>query len=108
MSSIMSDAQVAAASLLPLIGLSLAFVRKHERQQHGIYRNQNAWIEEHAGLVISLLPELRNRRPASGAPATVVGSSHVASSPRWPVLVLVGAGVAAVALGRRLLQPPES
>lgn len=80
MSNALGTVQLMLAAGLPLVALSLAFVRKHERQQHGIYRNQNAWIEEHLNLAVTLLPETRRSGAVEGPSASsingVSGGGH--------------------------------
>lgn len=46
-SPVLAPVQTIAIMSMIGLGLALSFLRKHERQQHGVYRNQNAWIDRH-------------------------------------------------------------
>lgn len=47
--------QVLATLSLSITAMALSFVRKHERQQHGIYSNQRSWIASHWNLTEQLI-----------------------------------------------------
>jgi hypothetical protein len=63
-----SFAGVWGVCLLSAGALLLAFLRKHERQLYGIYRNQNLWIDSHLDQIVDefsavILPVNEERHP---------------------------------------------
>lgn len=54
MSGTMTSFQLTTIAGLLSVGILLAFTRKHERQQHGIYRNQRTWMEGNKELILEV------------------------------------------------------
>lgn len=54
LSDSLAASQLVVICSLLLSALLLSYVRKHERQQFGIYRNQNFWIDANLDAIIDI------------------------------------------------------
>lgn len=70
LSSVLGDIQVLILGGLQAVALTLSFLAKHERQLHGIYRNQNRWLDGHLDQVIALIEPPSAPVPVSATPNT--------------------------------------
>jgi hypothetical protein len=71
---ILAPAQVAATSALLCTGLTLSYLRKHERQLSGIYRNQRQWLDARLESVLDLLPTEAKLPDNESREPTLLGS----------------------------------